>query len=193
MPICDDNSQFSVTISGFKNRYSVDTSSEYISLKTKSKDGFVVDVIGQTAFSDMLTPASVSISGVNLGSKIVGSSTVLSIGFKAEGYAKVGDTVTVRNMKNTFFQTDYQNVMFNSKFVPFEGLPMQNGAYWLGFSFVLVDSLQNSFTIDVSGLQNLHRAEPLQFGFDLSVTSSSGGYIFSGRQDIEDLSLLMPA
>ena len=53
----------------------------------------------------------------------VGAATVLSISFKVGGYPNAGDILTVRNLKESFYQIDYQNIKLNGKFVPFEGLP----------------------------------------------------------------------
>ena len=82
-----------------------------------------MDAVEATAFQDMLTPGTISVTGVSVDNMSVGAATVLSISFKVGGYPKAGDILTVRNLKESFYQIDYQNIKLNGKFVPFEGLP----------------------------------------------------------------------
>ena len=146
-PASEANSDFDITISGFKNRHSVDSSDDYISIESRSKNGHQVDVVEATAFADMLAPGTISVTGVSVDNMNVGATTVLSISFRVGGYPNSGDILTVRNLKESFYQVDYQNIKLNGKFVLFEGLPVQN-TFWQGFSFAYPNDLdQKIFSV----------------------------------------------
>jgi hypothetical protein len=126
-------------------------SEDAISLQTLTKEGYLVDAFSSTAFSDMLIVGSVSVSGVSLDRSTVGSNTTLTVVLKIDGFVKAGDSIMLKNSKNTFLRFGIIKVLVDEIPITSKELPNENN-FWRGIMLNLGADISNSFSIQIIGL-----------------------------------------
>jgi hypothetical protein len=99
----------------------------------------------------MLIVGSVSVSGVSLDQSTVGSNTTLTVVLKIDGFVKAGDSIMLKNSKNTFLRFGIIKVLVDEIPITSKEIPNENN-FWRGIMLNLGADISNSFSIQIIGL-----------------------------------------
>ena len=61
----------------------------------------------------MLFPGVISVNDAYISNAEIGGATVLSIELLMDGFAQINDKLIIKNLQNTFYETESFRVLFN--------------------------------------------------------------------------------